>query len=240
MFQTLDATWDRSARRGWSALASFTMQALALSLLLAIPLVWIQGPPQLRWIDASIFSPPPAQAPTPPPQQQVAHRPIEGSEVRGTQIVMPGSVPSTITTIVDAPIAPSIGDTGFQNGIGTARQGVWQSVRDTVAAVAPPPKPAASAKPPRVSEFEEGNPVHRVQPQYPQIARMAGIQGQVHLRAIVSKSGTIENLTVIDGHSMLIQAAVEAVRHWRYRPYMLNGEPIAVETEITVNFTLGR
>ncbi|HTR23816.1 MAG TPA: energy transducer TonB [Terriglobales bacterium] len=240
MFQTLDATWDRSARRGWSTLASFTMQALALSLLLAIPLVLVQGPPRLHWIDASIFSPPPALAPAPPPRQQVAHHALEGSEVRGTQIIMPTTIPTTITPIVDAvPPAPRIGDTGFQNGIGNARQGVWQSVGETVAAI-PPPRPAAPTKPPRVSEFGEGNLVYRVQPQYPQIARMAGIQGPVHLRAIVSKTGVIENLTVIDGHAMLIQSAVEAVKHWRYRPYMLNGEPIAVETDITVNFILGR
>jgi protein TonB len=65
------------------------------------------------------------------------------------------------------------------------------------------------------------------------------VQGTVELRAIISKTGTIENLAVLSGHAMLVGAAVEAVKHWRYRPYMLNGEPIEVETEITVNFTLG-
>jgi protein TonB len=77
-----------------------------------------------------------------------------------------------------------------------------------------------------------------VQPLYPPIARQARVQGAVELRAIISKNGTIENLLVVSGHPMLSAAAIEAVRQWRYRPYLLNGEPIEVETEITVNFLL--
>ena len=69
--------------------------------------------------------------------------------------------------------------------------------------------------------------------------RSARVQGEVRLRAIISKAGVIENLEVLNGPPMLVKAAVEAVKQWRYRPYMLNGEPIEVETEITVNFTLG-
>jgi protein TonB len=236
MFQALEATWGRSARRGWSTLASFTMQALALSLLLAIPLVWVQGPPALRWIDTSIFSPPPA--PAPPAPQIAQHRGIQDSEMSGVHIIMPSSIPPTITHIMDeAPSAPSIGDVGTPGGTGDGRQGIWRSIGGPTS-VAPPPPPVAPPKPLRVSQLGEGNLVYRVQPQYPQIARMAGIQGSVQLRAIVSKTGTIENLTVLNGHPTLIAAAVEAVKHWRYRPYMLNGEPIEVETEITVNFTL--
>jgi protein TonB len=158
--------------------------------------------------------------------------------VSGIQIVMPSSIPPTISTIVDqAPAAPSIRETGIWKGSGNPRQGVWQSIGDSPTAVAPP-SPAAPPKPIRISQFGEGNLAYKVQPQYPQIARVAGVQGAVRLRAIVSRTGTIENLSVISGHAMLVAAAVEAVKHWRYRPYMLNGEPIEVETEITVNFTL--
>jgi len=84
----------------------------------------------------------------------------------------------------------------------------------------------------------EGDLVYRVQPSYPALARQARIQGSVRLRAIISRSGTIENLSVLSGHAMLVAVAVEAVKQWRYRPYMLNGEAIEVETEITVNFLL--
>lgn len=235
MFQTLEATWDRSVRRRWSTLVSFTMQALALSLLLAIPLVWVQGPPRLQWIDSSIFSPPQAPA---PPAQPIAHHATRGTEMSGTHILMPSSVPSTTSPIVDeAPAAPPIDDTGIPGGSGNARHGIWQLIGDSPTAVAPP-LPAAPPKPIRISQFGEGNLAYKVQPQYPQIARVAGVQGAVRLRAIVSRTGTVENLSVISGHAMLAAAAVEAVKQWRYRPYMLNGEPIEVETEITVNFTL--
>jgi protein TonB len=90
----------------------------------------------------------------------------------------------------------------------------------------------------KVSHWAEGNLIYRVQPIYPPLARQARIQGPVELQAIISKTGTIENLVVVRGHPMLATAAVEAVRQWRYRPYLLNSEPIEVETEITVNFVL--
>jgi len=85
----------------------------------------------------------------------------------------------------------------------------------------------------------EGNLIRRVEPVYPPLARSARIQGQVILVAIISKAGTIEKLHALSGHPMLVPAAVDAVSQWRYRPYILNSEPVEVETQITVNFTLG-
>ena len=84
----------------------------------------------------------------------------------------------------------------------------------------------------------EGNLINRVQPLYPPLAKQARIQGQVVLRAVISRSGAIENLQVLSGHPMLVQAAMDAVKQWRYRPYSLNGEAVEVETRVTVNFVL--
>ncbi len=84
----------------------------------------------------------------------------------------------------------------------------------------------------------EGNLVNRVTPLYPDIAKREGIQGIVVLQAVIGKQGTIENLRVVSGHPMLVQAALDAVKQWRYRPYLRNGEPVEVETQITVNFSL--
>jgi protein TonB len=86
--------------------------------------------------------------------------------------------------------------------------------------------------------MSEGDLVHKVLPTYPPLARSARIQGQVVLQAVISKQGVIENLQVLTGHPMLVPAALEAVRQWRYRPYVLNNEPVEVETQITVNFSL--
>jgi len=110
------------------------------------------------------------------------------------------------------------------------------SIGSGLALVAPPPKPVA--RPPRISTMMEGNLIYKVQPIYPPLARTARIQGAVHLRAVISRTGAIENLQAIDGHPMLVGAALDAVRQWRYRPYILNGDPVEVETQVTVNFSL--
>ncbi len=77
-------------------------------------------------------------------------------------------------------------------------------------------------------------------PVYPQLAKQARIQGVVKLHALISKEGTIENLTLISGHPLLAPAALEAVKQWMYQPTLLNGEPVGVDTEIDVNFTLSQ
>jgi protein TonB len=81
--------------------------------------------------------------------------------------------------------------------------------------------------------------LNKTTPIYPPIAKAARVSGTVILQATISKTGTIENLRVISGPAMLQQSAMDAVRSWRYRPYMLNGDPVEVETSVNVVFTLG-
>ena len=100
----------------------------------------------------------------------------------------------------------------------------------------PPPTP--SVHPPRISRMMEGNLIYRIQPQYPPLARQARVQGIVVLRATISRDGKIENLQIISGHPLLVKSAMDAVLQWRYRPYYLSNEPVEVETQVTVNFTL--
>jgi protein TonB len=90
------------------------------------------------------------------------------------------------------------------------------------------------------SGTEEGLLIQKTMPAYPVIARATGTSGTVTLAAIISKTGTIENLRVISGPMMLQQAALDAVRTWRYRPYLLNGQPVEVETTVSVVFTMQR
>jgi periplasmic protein TonB len=87
-----------------------------------------------------------------------------------------------------------------------------------------------------ISQLAEGELVNRVEPVYPHIAAISGIQGQVKLHAIIARDGRIQSLNVISGHPLLAHAALEAVEQWRYRPYVLNGETVEVETFITINF----
>ncbi len=81
--------------------------------------------------------------------------------------------------------------------------------------------------------------VRKIEPQYPQMAKIARVQGAVLLAALIGKDGTIQNLHVVQTASPLLnQAAMDAVKQWKYKPYILNGEPVEVDTNITVNFTL--
>ena len=235
MFNTLETTWDGSARRGWSTFASFTFQGLALSLLFAIPLFWMEAPPMLRFAE---ILPPPAPAPA-PPVGETARRVPTSSNISHARLIEPTIVPTTIASLHEsqAPPAPDLG-LGVVGGMDLSGRRVSNTIADAINVVAPPPTPVAT-HPFRLSHMSEGSLIYRVQPEYPEIARQARIQGAVQLRAIISKAGTIENLTVESGPPMLIPSALKAVRQWRYRPYLLNGEPVEVETEITVNFTLG-
>jgi periplasmic protein TonB len=103
-----------------------------------------------------------------------------------------------------------------------------------------PVRPAAAPEKPRpMSEgVMEAALTHKVQPQYPAAARLMHLQGTVRLRAIIGKDGSVSELEVLSGNPILVQAAVAAVREWRYRPTRLNNETVEVETYITVNFVL--
>jgi len=80
--------------------------------------------------------------------------------------------------------------------------------------------------------------VHKVVPEYPDTARKSGVQGAVVLDAVVNEAGTVSDLTVVSGPDVLGQAAMDAVRWWRYQPYRVNGRAVAVETTVIVNFRL--
>ena len=80
--------------------------------------------------------------------------------------------------------------------------------------------------------------VKKVPPQYPQDAKDQQIQGVVVLKAVINKEGNVSNLELVSGHPMLAPAAIEAVKQWKYRPFLLNGEPVEVESQVQINFTL--
>jgi protein TonB len=107
-------------------------------------------------------------------------------------------------------------------------------------APAPPKVQAAPPKKVNISGgVAQGLLLQKTQPSYPPIAKAARVSGTVVLQATISKTGTITNLRVLSGPEMLRQAALDAVRSWRYRPYLLNNEPVEVDTTVNVIFTLG-
>ena len=97
------------------------------------------------------------------------------------------------------------------------------------------PKPALATL--RISQgVSQGLLIKRVQPKYPQAALAAHTQGAVQIQASINKEGSVVNLKVLSGDLVLAHAALEAVRQWRYKPYYLDGQPVEIETQITINF----
>jgi protein TonB len=109
------------------------------------------------------------------------------------------------------------------------------------AGTAPPPPPKATPKRVTVGgNVQAARLVNRVQPLDPPLARQTRISGTVKLHAIIGKNGAVEQLQVVSGHPLLVQSALDAVRQWRYQPTLLNGDPVEVDTEIDVIFSLAQ
>ena len=220
MFEELryDSLSVRSSGRGWSTLASFSLQALALSLLLTLPLLHVEGIPKLPAVAHLLVPASPAASSTP----QAATRPQ--SRPGGLLIVRPALPPNVLHFGRDTSAAPfGMNQLEVSHQIGDPRLGSWipGSIGNGTNSVLPPP-PATVAHPLRISRMMEGNLILRVQPEYPPLARQVRIQGPVVLHALIAKDGSIENLQALSGHPTLIPAAIAAVRQWRYRPYLLN------------------
>jgi periplasmic protein TonB len=234
-----DSTFESTGRirtrsRVWGV-AAFAINASILGAMVVIPLIYPEALPR-HWMNMLLVAPPPP-APAPKPPEVRPARAFQGrSEFVDMHLTAPRQIPIGIhqPTGVEADPGPAI--IGLDSG--PAIPGASPFGRGTSQ---PHVVSAPSQGPQRISRgVAEGMLLDRVMPVYPPIARQAGIQGTVVLEATISTSGTIKDLRVISGPAMLQQAAIDAVSRWRYRPYLLNGQPVEVETTVSVVFNLGR
>jgi periplasmic protein TonB len=235
----LDVSWAQRSRRSWTTLTSIALQALAIGVLLLISLLETVQVPGPLVVSTPISLGRPEPAPR-SPRPDVQRRGITQIILHPGQIFMPHTFPRQPYEGSDAGDATPAPDVGYLEG-GPGGNGPALPLPSSGTHPVPPPPALPKPKPEsvfRTSKFLEGMLVSRPQPVYPPLARAVRIQGSVVLAAVVSKDGTIKNLHALSGHPMLIPAAIDAVSQWRYRPYILNGEPIEVETQITVNFSL--
>jgi protein TonB len=227
----LDSSASERGLRRRTALSSFLLQVAAVAALLLFSMLRVERLPPVEWTSVLV---------APAPVMNIATARTSHSSPASVVEAHPLAAPSYEATGImpdRGPAAPPAID--FEHlGIGGRGPGVPFGTGDAMPVIAPPP--AVATKPERVSRMMEGNLIHRVQPTYPALARQARIQGPVVLRAVISREGIIENLQAVSGAPMLEQAAIEAVKQWRYKPYLLDGEPIEVETQVTVNFSLGQ
>ena len=233
----LETSWAQRSRRGWMTLTSLGLQALAAASLLLLPLIATTALPPLRPLSPAVsLAPPPGPPPTPSHPQSTA---ISASKMLGNVLLAPGRIPIGAQNVVDDPAPPQLDASGpyvpGSTGSGDPN-GILKSIATGANPALPPPPPPAHMV--RLSRMREGDLIYKVQPEYPSLARSARIQGPVVLQAVISRQGAIENLRVLTGHPMLVRAAIDAVIHWRYRAYVLNNEPVEVETQITVIFSL--
>jgi protein TonB len=231
----------RGGKRGATTLLSFVLQAILLGILILIPLIYTEALPKQQLMTFLVAPPPPPPPPPPPAAQQIKVVKQIISEINNGQLRTPTKIPEKVQMIKEEEAPPVAGIGGVVGGVpGGIPGGTMGGVIGGIISSTPLSVPKA-ATPQRIrvsGGVTAGNLVFGPKPPYPSLAKTARIQGAVILHAVISKSGAIEQLQVVSGHPMLTQSALEAVRQWKYKPYFLNGEPVEVDTTITVNFTL--
>ena len=238
-----DSGKQHKRRSPWVTALSFGLQAVLIGVLVLIPILHPEALPTQQFM-TYLVAPPPPPPPPPPPAASAAPVRVQKivSEVDNGRLRTPTAIPHKIAKIEEDTPAPGGGVVGgVVGGVpGGTIGGVLGGVLGGIVSAAPAavPKVATPQKIRVSSGVAQGNLIHDVRPPYPPLARQARIQGTVVLQAVIGKDGSIQNLRVVSGHPMLAQAALEAVKQWRYKPYFLNGEPVDVDTTINVNFTL--
>jgi periplasmic protein TonB len=237
----------QKGRQTWATLVSFILQCVMLGVLLLLPLYFTQELPKSQLL-TFLVAPPPPPPPPPPAAQQAARiiKQIQSDLLSGGQLRTPTRIPQKVQMIKEEETPPPMpGAGGVVGGVpggipGGQLGGVIGGIVNSASSLKYVPKlqPVVPQRI-RISQgVTNGLLLNKVEPPYPPIARAARIQGDVVLKAIIDKEGNIQDLQLVSGHPMLVPAAIDAVKQWHYRPYLLNGQPVEVETTITVIFTL--
>jgi periplasmic protein TonB len=223
----------KATSKYWSII-SLLVNGGALLAFIIWPLLHPEALPRQMMATLMVAPSPPPPPPTPVPKVQVK------SEMLSSELQAPRKITRQIRLVNESAVPPSMeGVIGMEN-LGNGTPGGMSTIIGSVGmGTATVVKPEAARKLSVSRGVMAGNLLDTTLPQYPAIAKAAGIRGTVVLQATISRTGSIENLRVISGPPMLQQAAIDAVRSWRYKPYLLNGDPVEVETTINVVFNLG-
>src|SRR5205809_7992778 len=227
-------------KRGATTVFSFVLQVALIGVLVLLPLLFTEALPKTQLMTFLVAPPPPPPPPPPAAAPVKVVKQIQTDIING-QLRTPTKIPEKVQMVKEEEAPPPAMTAGVVGGVpGGVPGGQMGGVIGGIISSTPVAVPkAATPQRVRVSQgVTQGLLIRKIQPNYPPLARQARIQGSVLLQAVISKDGAIENLRLISGHPMLAPAALEAVKQWRYKPYILNGEPVEVETQITVNFTL--
>jgi len=233
----------KRTNKSWTVLLSAIIQGAILFVLILIPLIYTEAlPKQLL----TTFLVAPAPPPPPPPPAAAVQRIVKpiARIIQAGKMMAPTVIPKKVAMIKEEELPPDVGAVGVVGGVpggiagGQAGGVLGGIIGGTGSNLPPPPKPTQQRI--RVGgNVQSAKMIRQVQPVYPQIAKTAHVSGTVLLHAIISKDGSVQELQYVSGPPLLMKAAMDAVREWRYQPTLLNGEPVEVETTISVIFSLG-
>ncbi len=224
-------------RQGATTSVVFLVEAIFVGVLVLIPLIFTEALPKGQ-LTSFLVAPPPPPPPPPPPAAPVKVVKVQTEVINGA-LRTPTKIPDKVKMVQEDETPPT--NAGVAGGVpggvpggqmGGVIGGIISSTPVSVPKIATPQRVRVS------SGVIAGQGLSQPQPTYPPLAKQARISGKVILHALISKEGTIEGLTLVSGHPMLAPSAIEAVKRWKYRPYLLNGEPVQVDTTIEVNFNL--
>jgi periplasmic protein TonB len=227
--------------KSWTVLLSSMIQVGIVVVMILVPLIYTEALP--KGMLTTFLAAPPPPPPPPPPAAAIKIVKPQVHLIHDGQLKAPTVIPKKVNIIKEEEQPPDVGSAvgGVVGGVagGSAGGVLGGIIGGTSGSNLPPPPPKVN-RPIRIGgAVQSANLIRQVQPTYPQIAKTAHVSGTVILHAIISKDGAIEELTYISGPPLLMKNAMDAVRQWRYRPTMLNGEPVEVDTTISVVFTLG-
>jgi periplasmic protein TonB len=234
----LDETAHEVKRKTFSTVGSFIFQCILLAFMALLPLMFTEALPKAQLLTFLIAPPPPP--PPPPPAAPMVKVVRETDVLNNGTLRTPSRIPQKVEMIKEEeapPPAPTGGVVGgIPGGIPGGQLGgvIGGIISSTSMATVPKLEPVKRI---RVSQgVTQGLLVRKIQPPYPTIALAARITGVVELKAVIGKDGNIKELQALSGPPLLIPAAIDAVKQWHYRPYLLNGEAVEVETSVTVTF----
>ncbi len=233
----------KKTNKPWTVALSFMVQIVIVVVMILIPLIYTEALPKQLLTTFLVAPPPPPPPPPPAAAIQRIVKPV-ARLIHNGQMTAPTVIPKKVEMIKEEELPPDMGAVGVTGGVpggvpgGQAGGVLGGIIGGTGAGLPPPPKVAPSRI--RVGgNVAQANLIHQVTPTYPAIAKTAHISGTVTLHAIIGKDGTVQDLKYVSGPPLLMQSAMEAVRQWRYRPTLLNGDAVDVDTTISVVFTLG-
>ena len=226
-------------RNPWAAIGSLTFLSALVLAAVIVPLLHTDPLPKREMLTMLYLQPPAAagsaakfRAPTP------VSTPVTRSNAISAPVHTTQQVPETPAVVSDGVPGGVAG--GVVGGIpgGLLTEVINSTPHRPVLAKSPEPEPVPVKRMRIASRIAEANLIHDVPPQYPTEAGRARIEGTVVLMAVIGKDGTVQDVRVESGLPMLAQAAIDAVKQWRYKPYLIDGQPVEVDSRITINFTL--